>query len=168
MLAAAALDRLLHRGVIVAIDGPSYRMRAHQQRADTLRKATGPRTGDPAMTAEQRPCPACGTAFTWTPASPRQAVLQPPDARLAWWGARRRQATAALRRGDIGLPAGQPHGNDPRTTGNDARGDDARSHAAAGTLAAIPGLPALPAARRDRRLARATGRGQHRHAATIT
>jgi DNA replication protein DnaC len=39
MLAAAALDRLLHKGVIVAIDGPSYRMRAHQQRADTLRKA---------------------------------------------------------------------------------------------------------------------------------
>src|SRR2546425_184509 len=41
MLAAAALDRLLHRGVIAAIDGPSYRMRAHQQRADTIRKATG-------------------------------------------------------------------------------------------------------------------------------
>jgi len=41
MLAAAALDRLLHRGVIVGIDGPSYRMRAHQQRADTLRKAAG-------------------------------------------------------------------------------------------------------------------------------
>jgi DNA replication protein DnaC len=39
MLAAAALDRLLHRGVIVAIDGPSYRMRAHQQRADALRTA---------------------------------------------------------------------------------------------------------------------------------
>jgi DNA replication protein DnaC len=39
MLAAAALDRLLHRGVIVGIDGPSYRMRAHQQRADTIRKA---------------------------------------------------------------------------------------------------------------------------------
>jgi DNA replication protein DnaC len=39
MLAAAALDRLLHRGVIVAIDGPSYRMRAHQARADALRKA---------------------------------------------------------------------------------------------------------------------------------
>jgi hypothetical protein len=31
--------RLLHRGVIVGIDGPSYRMRAHQQRADTIRKA---------------------------------------------------------------------------------------------------------------------------------
>ena len=41
MLAAATLDRLLHKGVIVGIDGPSYRMRAHQQRADTLRKAAG-------------------------------------------------------------------------------------------------------------------------------
>jgi DNA replication protein DnaC len=44
MLAAAALDRLLHRGVIIAIDGPSYRMRAHQQRADALRRATGTKT----------------------------------------------------------------------------------------------------------------------------
>jgi endogenous inhibitor of DNA gyrase (YacG/DUF329 family) len=24
------------------------------------------------MTAEQRPCPVCGTEFTWTPAAPRQ------------------------------------------------------------------------------------------------
>jgi hypothetical protein len=24
------------------------------------------------MTAEQRPCPVCGTDFTWTPAAPRQ------------------------------------------------------------------------------------------------
>jgi IstB-like ATP binding protein len=38
-ITTAALDRLLHRGVIVGIDGPSYRMRAHQQRADTIRKA---------------------------------------------------------------------------------------------------------------------------------
>ena len=30
MLAASLIDRLLHRGVVVAIDGPSYRMRAHQ------------------------------------------------------------------------------------------------------------------------------------------
>jgi DNA replication protein DnaC len=41
MLAAAILDRLLHRGVVVAIDGPSYRMRAHQQRTDQLRRALG-------------------------------------------------------------------------------------------------------------------------------
>lgn len=39
LLAAAALDRLLHRGAIVAIDGPSYRIRAHQQRAESLRTA---------------------------------------------------------------------------------------------------------------------------------
>lgn len=41
MLAAALLDRLLHRGIVVAIDGPSYRMRAHQQRSDHLRRALG-------------------------------------------------------------------------------------------------------------------------------
>jgi DNA replication protein DnaC len=41
MLAAALIDRLLHRGIIVGIDGPSYRMRSHQARADALRKAAG-------------------------------------------------------------------------------------------------------------------------------
>jgi DNA replication protein DnaC len=44
MLAAAIVDRLLHHGIVVAIDGPSYRMRAHQQRADQLRRALA--TGD--------------------------------------------------------------------------------------------------------------------------
>jgi DNA replication protein DnaC len=46
MLAASVLDRLLHRGIVVAIDGPSYRMRAHQQRTEQLRQAlaTGGRT----------------------------------------------------------------------------------------------------------------------------
>jgi DNA replication protein DnaC len=39
-LAAAMLDRLLQRAVVLAIDGPSYRMRSHQARADALRKAT--------------------------------------------------------------------------------------------------------------------------------
>jgi len=39
---AALLDRLLHRGIVVAIDGPSYRMRAHQQRSDQLRRALHP------------------------------------------------------------------------------------------------------------------------------
>ena len=49
MLAAALIDRLLHRGILVGIDGPSYRMRSHQARADALRQttraATAPRTG---------------------------------------------------------------------------------------------------------------------------
>ena len=47
MLAAALLDRLLHHGVILAIDGPSYRMRAHQQRAEALRKAATASTRQP-------------------------------------------------------------------------------------------------------------------------
>lgn len=44
MLAASLLDRLLHRGVVVAIDGPSYRMRAHQQRTEQLRNAINANT----------------------------------------------------------------------------------------------------------------------------
>lgn len=44
MLAAALIDRLLHRGIIVAIDGPSYRMRSHQARANALRTATTSRS----------------------------------------------------------------------------------------------------------------------------
>ena len=38
-VAAAMLDRLLHRSVVFNIDGDSYRMRAHRARADQLRKA---------------------------------------------------------------------------------------------------------------------------------
>jgi DNA replication protein DnaC len=38
MMAAAVLDRLLHKGIVVAIDGPSYRMRSHQARAEQLRQ----------------------------------------------------------------------------------------------------------------------------------
>ena len=41
MTAAAVLDRLLHRGIVVVIDGPSYRMRAHQMRAEQLRRGLG-------------------------------------------------------------------------------------------------------------------------------
>ncbi len=37
-VAAAMLDRLLHRSVVIGIDGDSYRMRTHQARADKLRK----------------------------------------------------------------------------------------------------------------------------------
>src|SRR5659263_676184 len=32
MMAAAMLDRLLHKGIVCPIDGPSYRMRSHQAR----------------------------------------------------------------------------------------------------------------------------------------
>jgi DNA replication protein DnaC len=40
MVAAAMLDRLLHRSVVLQIDGESYRMRAHRARAERLRAAT--------------------------------------------------------------------------------------------------------------------------------
>ncbi len=37
-VAAAMLDRLLHRAAVAGIDGPSYRLRAHQAHASTLRE----------------------------------------------------------------------------------------------------------------------------------
>lgn len=39
MLAAAMLDRLLDRSVVMHLDGDSYRLRGHHARADTLRNA---------------------------------------------------------------------------------------------------------------------------------
>jgi DNA replication protein DnaC len=44
MVAAAMLDRLLHRSVVFNIDGDSYRMRAHRARSENLRKAVTPAT----------------------------------------------------------------------------------------------------------------------------
>lgn len=46
MLAASLLDRLLHKGIVVAVDGPSYRMRAHQQRTEQLRRALSTNGGN--------------------------------------------------------------------------------------------------------------------------
>jgi hypothetical protein len=37
------LDRLLHRAAVVGIDGPSYRLRAHQSYAQTLRQGVAHR-----------------------------------------------------------------------------------------------------------------------------
>jgi len=39
MIAGAMLDRLLHRSVVLAIDGDSYRMRSHRARAEAMRRA---------------------------------------------------------------------------------------------------------------------------------
>ncbi|MFJ3310825.1 ATP-binding protein [Streptomyces sp. NPDC086549] len=44
-VAAAMLDRLLHRAAVVGIDGPSYRLRSHQSHADNLRKGVTGRAG---------------------------------------------------------------------------------------------------------------------------
>ena len=39
-VAAAMLDRLLHRSVVITLDGDSYRLRNHANAADELRRAT--------------------------------------------------------------------------------------------------------------------------------
>ena len=44
MVAAAMLDRLLHRSVVFNIDGESYRMRSHRARSEAMRKGVSRRT----------------------------------------------------------------------------------------------------------------------------
>jgi IstB-like ATP binding protein len=39
-VAAAMLDRLLHRSVVLTLDGDSYRLRDHHARNDNLRRTT--------------------------------------------------------------------------------------------------------------------------------
>jgi len=39
-VAAAMLDRLLHRSVVLNLDGDSYRLRDHNARAEKLRRTT--------------------------------------------------------------------------------------------------------------------------------
>ena len=57
MPAAAPLDRLLHRGIVVAIDGPSFRMRPTNSAATSC-AAPGPTR--PAMTIlGEHACPTC-------------------------------------------------------------------------------------------------------------
>jgi endogenous inhibitor of DNA gyrase (YacG/DUF329 family) len=86
--------------------------------------------------AGQRPCPVCGTLFTWTPAAPRQRFCSVP-CRHRWWNRRRRQATAALR--GAAVPDSEPatDGHDPRGVpprGGGPRGGD-------GIIAAVPACP---------------------------
>jgi len=42
MVAAAMLDRLLHKSTVLQVDGESYRMRAHRARVENLRKGVAP------------------------------------------------------------------------------------------------------------------------------
>lgn len=42
-VAAAMLDRLLHRAAVVGIDGPSYRLRSHQKHVSILREGVNAR-----------------------------------------------------------------------------------------------------------------------------
>jgi DNA replication protein DnaC len=44
MMAAAILDRFLFRATLLAINGDSYRMRAHRERLEQLRKGVAATT----------------------------------------------------------------------------------------------------------------------------
>ena len=59
------------------------------------------------MTAGQRPCLHCGTAFTWTPASPRKRFCS-HRCRLVWHGERRRGKPRPRRRARHAQPAAAP------------------------------------------------------------
>src|ERR1019366_8418220 len=74
MIAAAMLDRLLHRSVVLSIDGDSYRMRSHRARAEATRRAVAstapPADPDPRRVtmASRRPARSASTR------SPRPAA----------------------------------------------------------------------------------------------
>jgi DNA replication protein DnaC len=52
MIAAAMLDRLLHRSVVMNIDGDSYRMRSHRARAEAARRGVGRSKASPGADEE--------------------------------------------------------------------------------------------------------------------
>lgn len=64
---------------------------------------------------EQRACPVCGTAFTWTSASPRQKYCSTRCAQLCWERAHRRRSQRQPAAGDPGRHDDQArHHDDPR------------------------------------------------------
>ncbi|MFJ8963294.1 IS21-like element helper ATPase IstB [Lentzea sp. NPDC102401] len=93
-VAAAMLDRLLHRATVVGINGPSYRLRSHQSTSDKLRKAVNaclltplPRlarsAGKRSSRPDVKPRPA-STAHGNANAPPRPAARS--NASAAWSG----------------------------------------------------------------------------------
>ena len=53
MIAGAMLDRLLHRSVVLNIDGDSYRMRSHRARAEATRRAVARPKATPSQPDEE-------------------------------------------------------------------------------------------------------------------
>jgi endogenous inhibitor of DNA gyrase (YacG/DUF329 family) len=68
---------------------------------------------------EQRACPVCGTAFTWTSASPRQKYCSTRCAQLCWERAHRRRSQRQPAAGDP-----DHHDDQPRHHDDDAHHDD--------------------------------------------
>ena len=85
--------------------------------------------------AEQRECPACGTAFTWTTAAPRQRFCSTP-CRQRWWDRTRRQRRRRQADDRHGHGPRRPQDNDePRRPAGDPRGHDDAA------IAAVPACP---------------------------
>ena len=95
MIAAAMLDRLLHRSVVVQIDGDSYRMRAHHARSENLRRALNPRIRslNPETEPLRRPLRPCED----TGPTDRMAENSPPDPTRTLGPASRSPLRLALR-----------------------------------------------------------------------
>lgn len=74
---------------------------------------------------EQRACPVCGTAFTWTSASPRQKYCSTRCAQLCWERAHRRRSQRQPAAGDPGRHDDQArHHDDAHHDDDDVRHDD--------------------------------------------
>jgi endogenous inhibitor of DNA gyrase (YacG/DUF329 family) len=73
---------------------------------------------------EQRACPVCGTAFTWTSASPRQKYCSTRCAQLCWERAHRRRSQRQPAAGDPGRHDDQARHDDDAHHDDDARHDD--------------------------------------------
>jgi hypothetical protein len=121
------------------------------------------------MTAEQRPCLACGTEFTWTGASPRKRFCS-QQCRLAWHGEQRRGKPRPRRRARHAPPAAssEHHAatNDvPRTAANDVPHADTVLAATRPARTAASPSPSSPGSSRQRHTSR-HHHGTTRHAAT--
>ena len=89
MVAAAMLDRLLHRSVVLNITGESYRMRAHRARAANSRRGRRPMTTPPSrddagtilpLPATASPPPGGSDTAVTAAARPRSAAATRPAA----------------------------------------------------------------------------------------
>ena len=86
---------------------------------------------------EQRACPVCGTAFTWTSASPRQKYCSTRCAQLCWERAHRRRSQRQPAAGDPGRHDDQARHDDDAHHDDDPRRPDGNGQPPA-AIAACP------------------------------
>jgi endogenous inhibitor of DNA gyrase (YacG/DUF329 family) len=86
---------------------------------------------------EQRACPVCGTAFTWTSASPRQKYCSTRCAQLCWERTHRRRSHRQPAAGDPGRHDDQAQHDDQARHDDDPRRPDGNGQPPA-AIAACP------------------------------